>query len=50
MVIATGASPLVDNEEEQVGGDALDCEDFDEEVKLAGDLTDKRQKQDEEKE
>ena len=48
MVIATGASPLVDNEEEQVGGDALDCEDFDEGVKLAGDPTDKRQKQGEE--
>ena len=47
MVIATVASPLVDNEEEQVGGDALDCEDLDEEVKLAGDPTDKRQKQEE---
>ena len=48
MVIANGASPLVDNEEEPVGVDALDCENFDEEVKLAGDPTEKRQKQSEE--
>ena len=49
MVIANGSPPLVDNEEEQVDGGALDCEKVDEVVELAGDPTaEKRQKQDEE--